>query len=284
MFTGAAWQRCRVHFLGNILTRVPRGNAEMVAAAIRTIFSQPDAEHVHSQLDMIAGMLGRQFPAVETMLIEAKDDLLAFTSFPVAHWKKIWSTNPLERVNKEIKTPHRRRRRLPQPAGPAPPRRRGPGRDPRRMGRHRPPLPRRRIHENHHHHDQGGSAHHHADGIGNSKDPRAGYFHHAWGLTPTGDTRRWRSGLNSGLPLDARQRGIYLRWNLPPSRPARCALRSGVVGRPADVTAGINGRVRGGLGTASAGRRVRRGDSVISPARSLTRAPHVASASSRPVR
>jgi len=103
VFTGAAWQRCRVHFLRNVLTRVPKGNAEMVAAAIRTIFAQPDAEHVHSQLDMIATMLGRQFPPVEAILADAKDDVLAFTSFPVAHWKKIWSTNPLERVNKEIK-------------------------------------------------------------------------------------------------------------------------------------------------------------------------------------
>ncbi|MGD8201999.1 IS256 family transposase [Ornithinimicrobium sp. W1679] len=103
VFAGAAWQRCRVHFLRNVLTRVPKGNAEMVAAAIRTIFAQPDAQHVHSQLDMIATMLGRQFPTVETMLTQAKADLLAFTTFPVAHWKKIWSTNPLERVNKEIK-------------------------------------------------------------------------------------------------------------------------------------------------------------------------------------
>ena len=103
VFTGAAWQRCRVHFLRNVLTRVPKGNAEMVAAAIRTIFAQPDAEHVHSQLEMIATMLGRQFPAVEAMLRDAQPDLLAFTDFPVAHWKKIWSTNPLERVNKEIK-------------------------------------------------------------------------------------------------------------------------------------------------------------------------------------
>ena len=95
VFVGSAWQRCRVHFLRNVLTRIPRGNAEMVAAAIRTIFAQPDAEHVHSQLDMIATMLGRQFPSVETMLRDAQEDLLAFACFPVAHWKKIWSTNPL---------------------------------------------------------------------------------------------------------------------------------------------------------------------------------------------
>src|SRR3954452_3544530 len=87
----------------NVLARVPKGNAEMVAAAIRTVFAQPDAEHVRSQLDVIAGMLGRQFPAVEGMLRDAAEDLLGFTGFPVAHWKKIWSTTPLERLNKEIK-------------------------------------------------------------------------------------------------------------------------------------------------------------------------------------
>jgi transposase-like protein len=99
---GAAWQRCRVHFLRNVLAAVPKGNAEMVAAAIRTVFAQPDAQHVREQLDVIAGMLGRQLPKVETMLRETADDLLAFTNFPVGHWKKIWSTNPLERLNKEI--------------------------------------------------------------------------------------------------------------------------------------------------------------------------------------
>ena len=100
---GAAWQRCRVHFLRNVLAQVPKGHAEMVAAAIRTIFAQPDPDHVRSQLDVIAGMLGRQFPKVETMLRAAADDVTAFADFPVSHWKKIWSTNPLERVNKEIK-------------------------------------------------------------------------------------------------------------------------------------------------------------------------------------
>ncbi len=100
---GAAWQRCRVHFLRNVLAQVPKGHAEMVAAAIRTIFAQPDPGHVREQLDTIAGMLGRQLPKVETMLREACIDVTAFADFPVSHWKKIWSTNPLERVNKEIK-------------------------------------------------------------------------------------------------------------------------------------------------------------------------------------
>jgi putative transposase len=99
----AAWQRCRVHFLRNVLARVPKGATEMVAAAIRTIFAGPDAATVREQLDEVAARLTPRFPAVAAMLAEAKEDVLAFTAFPVAHWKKIWSTNPLERVNKEIK-------------------------------------------------------------------------------------------------------------------------------------------------------------------------------------
>ncbi len=72
----------------NGLAGVPRGNSEMVAAAIRTVFAQPDAEQCHAQLDVIATMLGRQFPTVETMLREAREDLLGFTGFPGLHWKK----------------------------------------------------------------------------------------------------------------------------------------------------------------------------------------------------
>ena len=99
----ASWQRCKVHFLRNVLAAVPKGSAEMVLAAIRTIFAQPDAAHVHEQFEVIATMLGRQLPKVETMLRDTREDLLAFTTFPQAHWRKIWSTNPLERVNREIK-------------------------------------------------------------------------------------------------------------------------------------------------------------------------------------
>jgi len=87
----------------NVLAKVPKGSAEMVAAAIRTVFAQPDAAAVADQLDSIAAKLGRQFPAVEAMLREAAVDVCAFAAFPQVHWKKIWSTNPLERVNKEIK-------------------------------------------------------------------------------------------------------------------------------------------------------------------------------------
>jgi putative transposase len=100
---GATWQRCRVHFMRNVLAKVPKASGEMVAAAIRTIFSQPDCHHVHAQFDEIVDMLEAKFPHVAVMLTDARAELLAFTSFPVVHWKKIWSTNPLERLNKEIK-------------------------------------------------------------------------------------------------------------------------------------------------------------------------------------
>jgi putative transposase len=103
VFIGAAWQRCRVHFMRNVLSRVPKASSEMVAAAVRTVFAQPDAGHVRSQLDEVTRMLSPQFPDVATMLADAAQDLLAFTSFPQAHWRKLWSTNPLERLNGEIK-------------------------------------------------------------------------------------------------------------------------------------------------------------------------------------
>jgi len=100
---GSAWQRCRVHFLRNVLARIPKGSADMVLAAVRTIFAQPDAASVNEQLGEIADKLTPRFPAVAEMLTEAAEDVTAFTAFPLAHWRKIWSTNPLERVNKEVK-------------------------------------------------------------------------------------------------------------------------------------------------------------------------------------
>ena len=100
---GASWQRCKVHLARNVLAKVPKGSADMVAAAMRTIYAQPDAAHVHGQFDEIVTMLTRQFPDAATVLNDARDDVLAFRAFPEAHWRKIWSTNPLERVNGEIK-------------------------------------------------------------------------------------------------------------------------------------------------------------------------------------
>jgi putative transposase len=103
VFVGAAWQRCRVHFMRNVLSKVTKANAEMVAAAIRTIFAQPDAEAVAAQFERITATLEGQFPEVTAMLHDAREDLLAFSAFPLEHWRKVWSTNPLERVHREIK-------------------------------------------------------------------------------------------------------------------------------------------------------------------------------------
>ncbi|MGA5703043.1 IS256 family transposase [Peterkaempfera bronchialis] len=100
---GAAYQRCRVHFLRNVFAVISKEAGEMVAATIRTIFAQPTAEAVRTQLDTVADMLGKQFPKVREMLLAAKDDLTAFAGFPERHWKKIQSTNPLERLNREVK-------------------------------------------------------------------------------------------------------------------------------------------------------------------------------------
>jgi putative transposase len=103
VFIGAGWQRCRVHFMRNVLAKVPKANAEMVAAAIRTIFAQPTAEAVNAQFDRIVDTLEVQFPHVAALLVDARYDLLAFSAFPFEHWRKVWSTNPLERLHREIK-------------------------------------------------------------------------------------------------------------------------------------------------------------------------------------
>jgi putative transposase len=100
---GAAWQRCRVHFLRNLLQKAPKTSAEMVAAAVRTIFAQPTGPLVREQVETVAGMLEPKLPAVAGMLRDAREEITAFADFPEAHWRKIWSTNPLERLNREVK-------------------------------------------------------------------------------------------------------------------------------------------------------------------------------------
>ncbi len=100
VLAGAAWQRCRVHFLRNALARVPKASAEMVAVTIRTIFAQLTPAEVADQVDKVATTLKPRFPTVAALLAEAKEDLTAFRHFPIAHWRKLWSTNPLERLNK----------------------------------------------------------------------------------------------------------------------------------------------------------------------------------------
>jgi putative transposase len=100
---GAAWQRCRVHATRNALDLVPRGSQDMVAAAIRTIFEQPDDHSASEHLRRVADGLSGRFPSVSELLLEAEPDLLVHFTFPEAHRRQIRSTNPLERLNKEIK-------------------------------------------------------------------------------------------------------------------------------------------------------------------------------------
>ena len=100
---GSAHQRCRVHFVRNLLAHVPKGQAEMVAALFRTIFAQPDPEAMSLTWDKVRDELAVRFPKAGPLMDGAKPEVLAFNAFPRAHWRKIWSTNPLERLNKEIK-------------------------------------------------------------------------------------------------------------------------------------------------------------------------------------
>ena len=96
-------RRHNIHFMRNVLSGIPRAGQQMVASIIRTAFAQPDAKHVNAQFDEVVRMLTTSHPQVAVMLDGARDDVLAFCSFPPRHWRQIWSTNPMERVNKEIK-------------------------------------------------------------------------------------------------------------------------------------------------------------------------------------
>ncbi len=103
VFGGAGWQRCRTHFMANLLTRVPKRSQPGVAAMVRTIYQQLSPEDVHAQADRVVAQLQEHFPQAAQMLADALPDILAFTAFPVSHWQKLWSNNPLERLNKEIR-------------------------------------------------------------------------------------------------------------------------------------------------------------------------------------
>jgi transposase-like protein len=100
---GASWQRCYVHFLRNVNAKVPKARAGMVIELLRTIFAQSDEATARAQLRFVADKLTAQEPEVARMLLDAEADLLAHYAFPEAHRKQLRSTNPLERLNKEIK-------------------------------------------------------------------------------------------------------------------------------------------------------------------------------------
>jgi transposase-like protein len=100
---GATWQRCRTHFMRNLLTRVPKSAQALVATLVRTIFAQPDAEQTWAQHARVVDQLTEKFADAATLLADAGDDVLAFTAFPKEHWKQIWSNNPQERLNRELR-------------------------------------------------------------------------------------------------------------------------------------------------------------------------------------
>ena len=100
---GASWQRCRTHFVRNLLTKVPKAAQPFVASAVRSIFDQPDASTTLQQHARIHEQLAERFEAAADLLERAGPDILAFTSFPQAHWRQIRSNNPQERLNKEIR-------------------------------------------------------------------------------------------------------------------------------------------------------------------------------------
>jgi putative transposase len=100
---GASWQRCRTHYLRNLLTRVPKSAQPHVATQVRTIFDQADAEAVGAQFDRVVDALTVKHPDAAAHLETARDELLAFTGYPHEIWRQIWSNNPQERLNKEIR-------------------------------------------------------------------------------------------------------------------------------------------------------------------------------------
>lgn len=100
---GAGWQRCRVHFVRNALALVPKSAADLVAVSIRTVFAQPDAASSREQWRRGADGFRERFPKLADLLDDAEPEVLASLSVPRTHWRQVWSTNPLERLNKEVK-------------------------------------------------------------------------------------------------------------------------------------------------------------------------------------
>jgi putative transposase len=102
ILAGASWQRSRVHFMRNVLQKLPRHAQGPIAALVRTIFAQPDRAAAGRQLDQVCATLQRRFPQVAHMLQEAAEEVLTYMHFPPEHWRQIHSTNPLERLNREL--------------------------------------------------------------------------------------------------------------------------------------------------------------------------------------
>jgi putative transposase len=103
VLAGATWQRCRVHFMRNVLAHIPQGDKSMVAAALRTFFAQPNRQAAGQQLQEVVRAMLPRWPKAAQLVAEAEEDILAYMAFPLEHWTRIYSTNPLERLNREVK-------------------------------------------------------------------------------------------------------------------------------------------------------------------------------------
>ena len=103
VLVGASWQRRRVHFIRNVMVRVPKSLQPMVATLIRSIFTQPDRQTAWEQQARVVEQLMGPAPQAAVMVAEAAEDIFAFANFPKEHWRQIWSNNPQERLNREIR-------------------------------------------------------------------------------------------------------------------------------------------------------------------------------------
>jgi transposase-like protein len=101
--TGTSWQRCRTHFAANLMSQTPKAAWGWVKALLHSVYEQPDAKAVHAQFDRIIEALEEKLPDVATYLADAREDILAFMAFPPPVWKQIWSNNPQERLNRELR-------------------------------------------------------------------------------------------------------------------------------------------------------------------------------------
>jgi len=100
---GASWQRCRTHYAANLMAATPKASWGWVKALLHSVYDQPDAPAVHAQFDRIVDALTEKLPKVAEHLEAARDDILAFTAYPKELWRQIWSNNPQERLNREIR-------------------------------------------------------------------------------------------------------------------------------------------------------------------------------------
>jgi transposase-like protein len=100
---GAAWQRCRTHYAANLMSATPKASWPWVKTMLHSVYDQPDATSVHAQYDRLVATVADKLPTVAAHLEAARTDVLAFTNFPKEIWRQIWSNNPQERLNREIR-------------------------------------------------------------------------------------------------------------------------------------------------------------------------------------